>query len=118
MKTFLFYIAILFSLEIFACDCDIINPTLDFYESNYVFKGVVDSKIYSQDSLTYIISFKVLKHYKQNDENPEQISFTLKSESQYTGQWTSCDWSTGRYYSTSINGRTFYRHYYSSTKRC
>lgn len=94
MRIFLFfYITFFFPLKVIACDCDILNPTLEFYESSYVFKGVVNSKVYSQDSLTYTIKFDILKHYKLNDKNPEYLSFKLKSESQYTGEWTSCDWS-------------------------
>lgn len=80
-------------LKVAACDCDILNPTLEFYESDFVFKGVVKSKMYSEDSLTYEISFKVLRHFKLNDKKPNSVDFKLKSESDYTGMWTSCDWS-------------------------
>ncbi|WP_282043873.1 hypothetical protein [Winogradskyella flava] len=89
----LLYIFIFTSLEIFACDCDILNPTMEFYESEYVFKGIAKEKVYSQDSLTYRVTFKILNHYKQNGSEPKSLSFTLRAESQFTGEWTLCDWS-------------------------
>ena len=93
MRAIYFYAIILFSFKIYACTCFTSNTTLEFYESEYVFKGFVGSKKYAKDFLTYEVTFKILEHFKENVSNPKKISFKLKSESVYTGTWTSCDWS-------------------------
>ena len=76
-----------------ACDCPDISPAIEFYESDYVFEGEIISKIYAKDSLTYNITFDIYKHYK-NGDYPKRIEFNLNAEGEYTGLWTSCDWTT------------------------
>ncbi|SEA71524.1 hypothetical protein [Bizionia paragorgiae] len=85
-------ILILFFTKTFACSCEVPKPALEFYSAEYVFEGRAVSKVYASDSLTYTISFDILKHYK-NGDNPKTLDFTLKSEGEYTGQITSCDWN-------------------------
>ena len=75
-----------------ACSCDIPKPILEFQSAEYVFEGKVISKTYASDSLNYTVKFEIFKHYKKSD-NPKFLEFTLKSEYEYTGIWTSCDWS-------------------------
>ena len=91
-KNVLFFLVLFCSSEIFACDCDPVNATLEFYESEYVFKGVAE-KIYAQDSLTYTVDFKVYKHYKQNSKNPKKLTFKLSNMRSSEMMITSCDWS-------------------------
>lgn len=74
-----------------ACSCDPPKPAIEFYLSEYVFEGTVISKAYPADSLTYTVTFEILKHYKQGDA-PKQLDFTFKSEGRYHGEITSCDW--------------------------
>jgi hypothetical protein len=75
-----------------ACSCDIPKPILELQSAEYVFEGKVISKTYASDSLNYTVKFEIFKHYKKSD-NPKFLEFTLKSEYEYTGIWTSCDWS-------------------------
>jgi len=92
MKNIFILIFLILSFKIFACDCDDINPIMEFYSSKYVFEGEAISKIYSKDSLTYDITFNVLKHYKKGNDMPKNFKFNLEAESEYTEIWTSCDW--------------------------
>jgi len=78
-----------------ACSCDIPKAIVEFQSSKYVFEGKVISKVYAKDSLTYTITFGILKHYK-GSENPKTLKFTLKSEGKYTAEWTSCDWNVNK----------------------
>ncbi len=79
----------------FACDCNYINPALEFYSSKYVFEGKIISKVYAKDSLTYKVTFDIYKHYK-NGNYPKTLDFELTSEGKYTGLWNSCDWSADK----------------------
>ena len=93
MKKLVFLLVfILLSKISYACDCEGTNPIMDFYSSVYVFEGKIVSKIYSENKLTYKITFEISKHYKKGDA-PHTLEFELESESDYTGIWTSCDWS-------------------------
>ena len=76
----------------FACSCEVSKPALEFYSAEYVFEGKAVSKVYASDALTYTITFNILKHYK-NGNQPKTLDFTIKSEGEYTGEWTSCDWN-------------------------
>ena len=58
MKLYLSFFAVLISSKIFSCDCDVSHPVLEFYESEYVFEGIVSSKIYSKDSLMFTINYE------------------------------------------------------------
>ena len=93
MKKSLIILIFLFTIKTLACDCPDINPAIEFYESDYVFEGKIISKTYAKDSLTYNITFEIYKHYK-NGNSPKRLEFNLNSESEYTGLWTSCDWTT------------------------
>ena len=94
-KRILTILTILISALTFACDCDDINPILEFYSSEYVFEGKIISKVYAKDSLTYKVTFVISKHYK-NGDYPKTLDFDFTAEGQYTGQWTSCDWSANK----------------------
>lgn len=78
------------SLKIRACDCNPPKQILEFYGAKYVFEGEIISKDYAKDSLTYTLTFKVDKHYK-NGEQPNLVKFTKQSEGRYIGVITSCD---------------------------
>ncbi|GAL81333.1 hypothetical protein JCM19274_2409 [Algibacter lectus] len=91
-KRILTILSILISTLTFACDCVVYNPILEFYSSEYVFEGEIISKIYAKDSLTYKVTFDISKHYK-NGDFPKTLEFDVTAEEEYTGQWTSCDWS-------------------------
>jgi thiol-disulfide isomerase/thioredoxin len=91
-KRILSILIILISNLTFACDCDEINPIIEFYSSEYVFEGKIISKIYAKDSLTYKVTFDISKHYK-NGDFPKTLAFDVAAEEEYTGQGTSCDWS-------------------------
>lgn len=92
MRKILGIILFLFTSELYACSCPDINPAIEFYESEYVFEGEIISKVYSKDSLTYKITFKINRHFKKGD-SPKMLEFELKSEGEFTGVFTSCDWS-------------------------
>lgn len=94
MSKFYFFLLIFiaFTFKAVACSCDVPKPAMEFYESDYVFEGNAISKIYASDSLTYVVKFKVLKHYKDGDK-PKFISYTLKAEGEFTGEFNSCDWN-------------------------
>lgn len=79
-----------FSLKIRACDCSTPKEVLEFYIAKYVFYGQIISKDYAKDSLTYTLTFRVDKHYK-NGEQPKFIKFTRQSEGKYIKMFTSCD---------------------------
>lgn len=106
MKKIILILLILKSINSFACSCDLPHPALEFYSSKYVFEGVVSLKEYAKDSLTYKITFDVIKHYKNGDK-PKRMVFTLSAEEKYTGVWTSCDWSACEYQKWLV-----YAHYY------
>jgi hypothetical protein len=78
------------SIKSIACSCSPPNVILEFYASKYVFEGEIIAKDYAKDSLTYTLTFHVLKHYKDGD-HPEYIKFIEKSEGKYVGIFTSCD---------------------------
>lgn len=94
-KRILTILTILISALTFACDCDDINPILEFYSSEYVFEGKIISKVYANDSLTYKVTFDISKHYKKGDL-PKTLEFDVTAEGKYTGQWTSCDWRANK----------------------
>jgi len=109
-----------YSFNVLACSCDIPKPAIEFYTSDYVFEGEVISKIYAKDSLTYTVKFKVSKHYKFGDE-PEFISYTFPAEGEFTGHFTSCDWSVDfgerwLVYSDLYNGKQSFSFYCSNSK--
>jgi len=96
MKKTIFLMIFIFSFfKTNACNCDIPKAIVEFQSSKYVFEGKVISKVYAKDSLTYTITFEVLKHYKGSN-NPRTLKFTLKSEGKYTGESTSCDWNVNK----------------------
>ena len=96
MKSLILWVfTLLCSVKAFACDCSTPKPAIAFYYSEYVFEGIVASKTYASDSLTYTVTFDILKHYKHGD-SPKQLSFTLKSEGKYQGEFTSCDWNVNK----------------------
>ena len=104
----------------FACNCDVPKPAVEFAYSDYVFEGVVSSKKYAADSLTYTITFEVTKHYKFSNA-PAQLDFTLRSEGEFTGEWTSCDWSVNEnqkwlIYARRYNGKLTFSFYCSNSK--
>ena len=92
MKHIYLILSFLFTSFTFACVCDTLNPALEFYSAEYVFEGTIVSKVYAKDFQTYTATFEISKHYKDGAK-PETLSFIMKSESQYTNEWTSCDWS-------------------------
>lgn len=106
MKKAFILILILIFFRGFACDCDTPKPAIEFYSSDFVFEGKVISKTYSSDRLTYTITFEIYKHYKKGN-NPKRLIFTLKSESEYTGAWTSCDWSVNKNETWLVYARYF-----------
>jgi hypothetical protein len=95
-KQILTILTILISAFTFACDCSITNPIMEFYSSEYVFEGKIISKNYAKDSLTYKISFDILKHYK-NEDLPKKLEFEVfskgrfNSEGNYIGKGSNCD---------------------------
>lgn len=91
-KRILTILTILISALTFACSCVEINPIIEYYSSEYVFEGKIISKVYAKDSLTYKVTFDISKHYK-NGDFPKTLEFEVTAEGEYTGQWTSCDWS-------------------------
>lgn len=91
-KRILTILTILISALTFACSCVEINPIIEYYSSEYVFEGKIISKVYAKDSLTYKVIFDISKHYK-NGDFPKTLEFEVTAEGEYTGQWTSCDWS-------------------------
>lgn len=117
-----FFIIFLFTLKLNACDCDVPIPILEFYNSEYVFEGVVASKVYNEDYETYSIAFKVDKHYKE-EHSPKVLRFTLKSEELYTDTLNSCDWSVNIgekwlvYAYRDINKHLKFTYYCSNSKK-
>lgn len=107
-----------FATECFACDCPVPKPAVEFAYSDYVFEGVVSSKKYASDSLTYTITFDILKHYKTSN-TPAQLNFTLRSEGGST--WTSCDWSVEKdekwlIYAYHYKGKLTFGYYCSNSR--
>lgn len=104
----------------FACSCDTPKPAIEFYQSDYVFNGQAVEKVYSSDSLTYTVTFKVSKHFK-NSDNPNFLKFKLNSEGEITGKFTSCDWSVDKgetwlVYAKEIDGELNFQFYCSNSK--
>jgi len=92
MKKLTLILFYLIAFKGYACDCNEISPIMEFYSSKYIFEGVIISKIYAKDSLTYKVTFDITKHYKTGD-SPKKLEFDLAAEEKYTGYWTSCDWN-------------------------
>lgn len=84
-------VLILFSCNYYAiaCDCEQQKIALEFNDSEYVFKGEVINKVYSKDSLTYEITIEIIRHFKDQENQPKELKFTFKSE--YDKIVTSCD---------------------------
>lgn len=95
MKNLILIFLLLTTFKSFSCDCEDVNPILEFYSSKYVFEGEIISKRYSKDSLNYKVIFAISKHYKTGG-NPKTLEFELPAEGEYTGEWTSCDWSADK----------------------
>lgn len=114
-------IIFLFCIKSYACDCNIPPLVEEFSTSDYVFEGIVTSKKYSKDSLTYKITFEIYKHYK-NGDNPKKLSFILSSESKYKKIITSCDWNINLnekwlvYTSKSTRGELYFSKYCSNSQ--
>lgn len=87
-KRILTILTILISALTFACSCDEMNPIIEYYSQEYVFAGKIISKFYAKDSLTYKVTFDILKHYK-NGDFPKTLEFDVTAEGEYTGEWTS-----------------------------
>lgn len=109
-----------FTTEVFACSCDVPRPAVEFAYSDYVFEGVVSSKKYASDSLTYTITFDILKHYKTGNA-PARLNFTLRSEGEFTREWTSCDWNVEKaekwlVYAYQYKGKLTFGYFCSNSK--
>ena len=118
-KNLTLIIFFLIASKSFACSCDTPKPAIEFYQSDYVFKGQAVEKVYSSDSLTYTVTFKVSKHYK-NSDNPNFLKFQLNSEGEITGKFTSCDWGVEKgedwlVYAKKINGELDFQFYCSNS---
>lgn len=92
MKIYTAILIFFISFKSYSCICDDVNPIIEFKLSEYVFEGVIVSKIYTEDKQTYKVIFEVIKHYKHNDFT-KQMEFLVPSEGKYTGIFSSCDWS-------------------------
>ncbi|MDX1830535.1 MAG: hypothetical protein R3342_13425 [Lutibacter sp.] len=106
--------------KIFACSCDTPKPILEFQSSKYVFIGKIISKTYANDSLTYTVTFDILKNYK-NCENLKTLEFTFVSEGKYTGVYSSCDWDVDNgekwlVYASKWKGKLTFGYYCSNSK--
>lgn len=78
MKKKILLIIILFPfIKIFACDCNVPKPIIEFYASKYVFDGTIISKEFSKDSTHYTVTFRINRHFKKGD-NPKTLSFTFQ----------------------------------------
>ena len=120
-KQFLTLFTILISTITLACSCDVPKPILEFESADYVFKGKVVSKVYAIDSLNYTVTFEIFKHYKEG-EKPKRLEFTLTSEGEYTGEFTSCDWHVNEdekwlIYAYYSNKKLTFSYYCSNSKR-
>lgn len=58
----------------------------------HVFLGKAVSKKYTSDQQHYDIKFQVLRTFKGESEK-EYFEFRLRSEGEYTGEFSSCDWN-------------------------
>lgn len=90
---YLILIFLLFPLCCLACTCDPPPVALEFLKSKYVFYGSVIDKKYAADSLTYTVTLKIDKHFKENKESLKTLTFTEPAEGSITGTYTSCDYS-------------------------
>ena len=87
---FIIVLMSLFTIKLFACDCDLPKIALELYESDFVFKGKVTQKYYSTDLSKYTITVEAIKYYKGEENAPEVFTFTKKSIHNY--EITSCDY--------------------------
>ncbi|WPO78954.1 hypothetical protein [Flavobacterium sp. KACC 22761] len=87
-KILSFFFFLFGCIKVSACDCDTPKTILEFYSSKYVFKGIITSKIFSEDSATYTIKFKVLESYKKG-KIPKELSFTSYYNKE-NARWSSC----------------------------
>lgn len=114
-------IIFLFCIKSYACDCSTPAFVEEFTTSDYVFEGIVTSKVYSKDFLTYKITFDIYKHYKNGDK-PKKLSFILGSEAEYTKIITSCDWNVNLnekwliYTSKSTDGELYFSKFCSHSQ--
>jgi len=121
MKTRLIFIIFTFiTFKSFACSCDIPKPAIEFYQSEFVFEGVVVNKVYASDSLTNIVTFEISKHYKKGS-NPKYLEFQLNSEAEVTGLYSSCYWTAKKgekwlVYAKKINGELHFDFFCSNSK--
>ncbi len=92
MKNTLLLLLFSIPIKIYCCEPIEVKEILSFYSSKYVFEGKIISKIYAKDSLTYTITFDIYKHYKKSNI-PKRIKMKFEAEGEYTGIFTSCDWS-------------------------
>jgi hypothetical protein len=112
-KTYFLLIVFFIFLKSYSCDCNKKSFIEDFTTSEYVFEGIVTSKIYSKDFLNYTITFSIYKHYKISDY-PKKISFTFPAEFKYTHYLTSCDFHVNLkekwlvYAKKSYNGKLYF----------
>ena len=119
-KQILTIVAILISAATYSCSCDVMPPIIEFYASEYVFEGQIIDKQYAKDSLSYTITFDISKHYKNGDD-PKTLAFDVIAEGEYTGEWTSCDWSAKKgqnwlVYAERYNGKLTFSGICSNSK--
>ncbi|WP_397364260.1 hypothetical protein [Olleya sp. R77988] len=91
------------TVKSYACDCKTPKTALEFFESEYVFKGKVTEKTYSNDLSTYTIKIDVLVHYKKSDSIPNHFYFTFNSI--HNLEKTSCDFFIDKYEELLIYGK-------------
>lgn len=61
-----------------------VKEIFSFNDAKYVFTGKIASKVYAKDSLTYVVTFNIYKHYKKAKSYPQNIKMKFESESKYT----------------------------------
>lgn len=84
MRTiFILFILLFTSNYVLACDCEKPKIALEFYNSEYVFKGKVTQKVYSDDLSSYLLTVKVINHYKIKDSLPKEFQFSFRSKHNY-----------------------------------
>jgi len=120
MKRFLL-LFLLFPLHSFACSCDQLPVALEFLTAKYVFWGSVIGKEYAKDFRTYTVTLRVNKHFKENKQNPQVLTFTEEAEGSITGHYTSCDFSVNKgenwlVYAYDYNGKLTFSYYCSNSK--
>ncbi|WP_276498871.1 hypothetical protein [Pontibacter litorisediminis] len=117
----LLLIFFLFPFCSLACSCDPPPVALEFLKSKYVSYGSVIEKEYTADSLTYTVTLKIDKHFKENKENPQTLTFTEAAEGSITGHYTSCDYSINigenwLIYAYDYKGKLTFSYYCSNSK--